>query len=385
MASLLNLILILSLITTLFVPATPQLCNSFTFPNDINFASCKDLPVLDSSIHWNYYTSSRAIEVAFKKANAKESSWVAWAINPTSSGMVGSQAFVAIRTSDGTLKAYTSPLTSYATMLQEGNLSFPVHSVSASYRNSSIIIFASFQLPTNATVVNHVWQEGLVADDGTLRAHSFSGPNVQSFGTLDFASGKVFKTVGKKNSRTTLKNVHGILNAVSWGLMMPVGVILARYLKVFDGFGATWFHVHRAFQSLAYLIGVAGFGTGLYMGNHYGVHHAPHRCIGITLVCLASSQVCIAVFLRPKKDHKYRIFWNIFHYVVGYATIFLSIWNVFMGFDLLDAHKGWKHAYVGIIISIAAVALVLEVVTWIWVCNNKVTEKEEVDTNQEQA
>ncbi|KAK7260552.1 hypothetical protein RIF29_26697 [Crotalaria pallida] len=239
MASLLiNLILILSLFATLFLPVTPQSCNSFTFPNDINFKSCKDLPVLDSSIHWNYYASSRAIEVAFKKANAKESSWVAWAINPTSSGMVGSQAFVAIRRSDsdGTLRAYTSPLTSYATTLQEGNLSFPVRSVSASYRRSSIIIFASFQLLTNATVVSHVWQEGLVGDDGTLRAHSFSGPNVQSFGTLDFASG-----------------------------------------------------------------------------------------------------------------------------------------------------KGWKYAYVGIIISIVTVALVLGVVTWFCVCNNKVTKKEEVDTNQEQA
>ncbi|KAF1865110.1 hypothetical protein Lal_00004484 [Lupinus albus] len=44
---------------------------------------------------------------------------------------------------------------------------------------------------------------------------------------------------------------------------------------------------------------------------------------------------------RPKKDDKYRIYWNIFHYIVGYATIALSIWNVFKGFDILQAQKEW--------------------------------------------
>ena len=164
--------------------------------------------------------------------------------------------------------------------------------------------------------------------------------------------------------------VHGILNVISWGILMPIGAIFARYLKVFDGLGPAWFHLHRACQPLAYFIGIAGFATGLYMGNHYGVHHTPHRCIGITLICLASAQVCVAVFLRPKKDHKYRIFWNIFHYIVGYGTITLGILNVFKGFDILNSKK-WKSIYFGIIICLAVIALVLEVITWILVCNKK--------------
>ncbi|KAK7302317.1 hypothetical protein RJT34_13203 [Clitoria ternatea] len=380
-------LLFLTFFTMIIVPATSQPCKSYTFPNPINYATCEDLPVLETSLHWNYHPSLGKVDVAFKKANAKGSSWIAWAINPSSKGMVGSQAFVAIHKFDGTLKAYTSPITSYGTMLQEGNLTFPVYSVLASYTNGSIIIFATFQLPSNNTLVNHVWQEGLVSNDGTLRAHSMSGPNLQSFGTLDFLSGKVSETGGKFDSRTTLRNVHGILNVISWGILMPIGVILVRYLKAFDGLGATWFHLHRSCQSLALLIGIAGFCTGLYMGNNSKVHHAPHRCIGITLMCLALTQVFVAICLRPKKDHKHRIFWNIFHYIVGYSTIALAILNVFKGFDILNAQKIWKNIYVGIIISLAIIALMLEVLTWIWMYKKKRTKKpvEEFDIGQQHA
>lgn len=155
---------------------------------------------------------------------------------------------------------------------------------------------------------------------------------------------------------------------------MPIGVILARYLKTFDGLGATWFHLHRACQSLAFLIGIIGFVTGIYIGNHYGVHHTPHKCIGITLMCLASTQVLIALCVRPKKDHKYRIYWNIFHYIVGYATIALSIFNVLAGFDILDAHMIWKKIYVGMIVSLAIIALMLETITWVRLCKIKRAE-----------
>lgn len=27
--------------------------------------------------------------------------------------------------------------------------------------------------------------------------------------------------------------IHGVLNVVSWGILMPIGVIIARYLRVF--------------------------------------------------------------------------------------------------------------------------------------------------------
>lgn len=70
------------------------------------------------------------------------------------------------------------------------------------------------------------------------------------------------------------------------------------------------------------------------------------------------------MLLRPQKDHKFRLYWNIYHHVIGYTVIVLSVINVFKGFDILDPEKKWKHAYIGIIAALGGIAAVLEVVTW---------------------
>jgi hypothetical protein len=92
-------------------------------------------------------------------------------------------------------------------------------------------------------------------------------------------------------------------------------------------------------------------------------------------VCI--SQV-FALFLRPKPDHKYRIYWNIYHHSFGYSIIILGILNIFRGFDILHPDKKWKSAYILVIIALAVVAMVLEVITWTFVLkrrNSKNTNK----------
>ena len=76
--------------------------------------------------------------------------------------------------------------------------------------------------------------------------------------------------------------------------------------------------------------------------------------------------------MRPKKDHKYRLYWNIYHHSVGYAVIALSIANIYEGFDILNLQdKIWKRAYTGVIIGIGAVAVFLEAYTWFIVMKMK--------------
>lgn len=80
--------------------------------------------------------------------------------------------------------------------------------------------------------------------------------------------------------------------------------------------------------------------------------------------------------MRPKKDHKYRLYWNIYHHTIGYAVIALSIANIFEGFDILDPAKKWKRAYIGVIIFLAAVAAILEALTWFIVLKRKDDESD---------
>lgn len=83
-----------------------------------------------------------------------------------------------------------------------------------------------------------------------------------------------------------------------------------------------------------------------------------------------------ALLLRPKKDHKYRLYWNIYHHSIGYAVIILSIVNVFEGFDILSPDDKWKKAYIGILIFLGASAAVLEAITWFIVIKRKKTSSE---------
>lgn len=72
-----------------------------------------------------------------------------------------------------------------------------------------------------------------------------------------------------------------------------------------------------------------------------------------------------ALFLRPKKEHKLRFYWNIYHHGVGYAILTLGIINVFKGLNILDPEKKWKSTYVSILIVLGAIAVLLELFTWI--------------------
>lgn len=88
------------------------------------------------------------------------------------------------------------------------------------------------------------------------------------------------------------EQIHGVLNAVSWGAMFPLGVILARYMRVFPSLDPAWFYLHVACQCSGYIIGAAGWGLGLTLGNQAkGALYPDHRNIGIALFALATLQV----------------------------------------------------------------------------------------------
>ncbi|KAK4372941.1 hypothetical protein RND71_008325 [Anisodus tanguticus] len=363
-----------SILLTLATSSYAQNCSSHQFTSNNVFATCNSLPVLNSFLHWTYHPANNTVDIAYRHGNVANSDWVAWALNLGGQGMVGAQCLVAFRNSSGQIHAYTSPITSYQTQLREGSLSFGVPRISAEFVNGEMIIFATLELPSGRTNFNQVWQNGQVSG-GALQIHGQTGDNIRSTGTVDFFSGQTSGGTGgvSASSRQRRRNVHGVLNAISWGVMMPMGAIFARYLKTFKSANPAWFYLHAACQTAAYAVGVAGWGTGLKLGSDSaGITYTTHRNIGITLFCLGTLQV-FALLLRPKPDHKYRLYWNIYHHVTGYTVIILSIINVFEGFDALNGQKNWKRAYIGVIICLGAIAVLLEAITWFIVIKRKKT------------
>jgi len=312
--------------------------------------------------------------MAFRQTGVSSSAWVAWAINPTATGMVGAQSLVAYPQSGGAPKVYTAPIADYSTKLEEGNLTYGVSDLNATYQSNEMIIFATWTLPTTVTTINQVWQAGPLSGT-TIQAHSTSNSaNLNSMGTVNLLSGQS-QTQGGGNSRLKKRNVHGVLNAVSWGILMPADAIIARYMRVFKSADPAWFYLHVTCQTSAYIVGVAGWATGLKLGSENGnIQYTTHRNIGITLFCLGTLQV-FALLLRPKKDHTYRLYWNIYHHSVGYTVIILSIVNIFKGFDILDPEDKWKNSYIGVIIALGVIAVLLEAYTWFVVLKRKRSER----------
>ncbi|XP_012699160.1 LOW QUALITY PROTEIN: cytochrome b561 and DOMON domain-containing protein At4g17280-like [Setaria italica] len=164
--------------------------------------------------------------------------------------------------------------------------------------------------------------------------------------------------------RTRRRQIHGVLNAVSWGVLLPMGAIVARYLKTFRSADPAWFYLHVACQLAGYGVGVSGWATGMNLGRESeGVTYADHRDIGIAVFALGTLQV-LALFLRPKKEHKYRAYWNAYHHSVGYAVIVLGVVNIFKGMGILGVEQRWRTAYIAAVCVLAIAAAALEAVTW---------------------
>ncbi|KAI3465521.1 hypothetical protein Pfo_022184 [Paulownia fortunei] len=358
-------------IICLFASSYAQNCSDYTFSNNNIYTACNSLPVLNSFLHWNYHQSNRTVDIAYRHTGVTTSNWVVWSLNPSGGAMIGAQCLVAFRNSTGLVHAYTSPISGYGTQLQEAPLSFRVPRIGAEFNNNQMIIYATVELPGESTSFTQVWQHGEVSGD-TPQRHPTDGENIRSFGTIDFASGRTADTgTASGGSRNRKRNVHGVLNVVSWGILMPAGAMAARYLKVFKAANPAWFYLHVTCQASAYIVGVAGWGTGLKLGSDSpGVEQTTHRNIGITLFVLGTLQV-FALLLRPKPDHKYRFYWNIYHHAIGYSVIILSIVNIFEGFDILDPEKKWKRAYIGVLIFLGVNAVLLEAFTWYVVMKRK--------------
>jgi hypothetical protein len=85
---------------------------------------------------------------------------------------------------------------------------------------------------------------------------------------------------------------------------MPLGAVIARYLKVFKSADPAWFYLHVTCQTAAYIVGVAGWGTGLKLGSDsVGVTYSTHRALGITLFCLGTLQVRNYMFMISFLNH----------------------------------------------------------------------------------
>lgn len=153
---------IMTCILVVFIRISPaQTCSNYTFIDNRMFSSCKDLPFFKAHFHWSYHPSNKSMNIAYRAQSSTE--WVAWGINSMRYAMVGTQAIVEFRNSNGTIRAYTTSINSYNPSMKPNVIRFSISKLYAEYFNREMMIFVVVvRLLDKVTDVNHVWQTGSV-------------------------------------------------------------------------------------------------------------------------------------------------------------------------------------------------------------------------------
>jgi hypothetical protein len=164
-----------------------------------------------------------------------------------------------------------------------------------------------------------------------------------------------------------LKRAHGALNLFAWGVLLPIGAIIARYCRRWD---PLWFYLHAGIQLVGFILGLAGIVAGVSLYNKIQADVPAHRGLGIFVLVLGILQI-LAFFLRPHKDSKYRKYWNWYHHWVGRLALFFAAINIVLGIKVGAAGNSWKIGY-GFNLAILLITIItLEVLLWTrWKNNN---------------
>ncbi|XP_062079597.1 cytochrome b561 and DOMON domain-containing protein At3g25290-like [Humulus lupulus] len=361
-----------------------------------NITNCRKLSTLKAELGWNYIPNSHnktaEVEIIFGISEYAGVEWIAWGLNPGHRPeMVGTRAMIGIMQKNGALEVNLYNITSNNKLgceLAPSKIEFQVLNMKGEVSSSSsyMTISGTLVLDTqayNVKMLNHVWQVGYDADRETLvpRPHSFSLQNFDSSETLNLTYGGDSQGVGRH--RRYLRTVHGILNIVGWGILLPVGVIVARYFRKFPVEWRNWFSLHLGCQIVGYILGTAGWGIGLWLGRasrHYSFK--THQLLGIFIFTFTTLQM-LALRLRPKPHDDYRKYWDMYHHFLGYALLAAIAVNMFQGIAILKPDTTWKWAYIAVLMALGVATLTLEIVTWTKFCRQREMKKKKKDSTQE--
>lgn len=147
---------------------------------------------------------------------------------------------------------------------------------------------------------------------------------------------------------------HGTLMMIGWGLLLPCGVLIAKFFKHRPN--GLWFKIHRPLQIFGLIVALTGWIIALTSFNVFGdkgYTNYYHGIMGCTVMSLGLCQP-INAFLRPHApeagDDKplKRLAWEILHKTFGWGAVLLAVATIGIGTTLLpnvDDRKRYQYAY----------------------------------------
>lgn len=303
----------------------------------------------DMTISW-YLDAMNTTATITMDVSSSKYTWLALGIAETSGSMIGTDAFMYNPT--------TSKVEEYILVDTDFSDFTPV-------------------LPSQITTVSNSIGDGLLSVTfsrrlsvtGSAKGQNFSltgftnavyayGPTWgqqhtdQGSAQIDIMTGTVH-VIPEKN---TLQIIHGSVMVASLGVLMPLGVMMARFLKglpkTVDG-RDPWFICHRSVQIFASCLAISGFCIALYFTSHnHGKHfNCLHSIIGLMVLVVVLSNPIFSV-LRPPKLHYLRWVWELAHFCCGYGGLLMAGWAIILGLIRIDASNTFLALYITTVFSL---------------------------------
>eukprot|EP00462_Mataza_sp_D1_P007373 CAMPEP_0175123458 /NCGR_PEP_ID=MMETSP0087-20121206/2257_1 /TAXON_ID=136419 /ORGANISM="Unknown Unknown, Strain D1" /LENGTH=742 /DNA_ID=CAMNT_0016405157 /DNA_START=24 /DNA_END=2252 /DNA_ORIENTATION=- len=280
-------------------------------------------------LYWSVENGGKDLKLAVKMS---EQGWLGFGFNPSNAGMVGAQVVVGwldpANSANTALRQYQLTSKSLAGLADKtaDNILGLETGVAAmdSAENGGVVILIKRPI----TGASFVWATGpLPATAASSPPQHGAASSGRGAVKIDFATG-VAITVDNSASI----NAHATLMTLAWGVLLPAGLIIARFYRA----KGWWFKVHLACQAaglllsfVGFCIAVGGFATGTYKG---------HAFFGWLLMLVGLGQA-IGGKLRPGfKDGNakgsQRRKWETWHRRVGRVTVGVGFLQLFIGVDI---------------------------------------------------
>ncbi|KAL5698876.1 hypothetical protein ACHQM5_029855 [Ranunculus cassubicifolius] len=162
--------------------------------------------------------------------------------------------------------------------------------------------------------------------------------------------------------------VHGFMMFVAWGILLPGGILAARYLKHLKGDGWYQIHVYLQYSGLSIIALGVLFAVAELRGFFFDSAHVKFGVTALFLVCAQP----VNAFLRPNKPangeepSSRRVLWEYLHVILGRCAIIAGIAAMISGMKHLGDRygsenvKGLNWALIVWFLVIALVALYWE-------------------------
>ena len=242
-------------------------------------------------------------------------------------------------------------------------------STSASARGGQLAGSFQMKVPAAANAVAGpaafpmIYAAGDLTAAAGLKQHYAEGDNVAEMaaaGVADTggAGAAAAADGGSSSSVERAKTWHMWLMAVSWGVLIPTGILMARSLRPHTV--SAWFHIHRAIQSLGFTLGLVGLVLGFVANEGWATDLPVHRNLGMAVAVLGVVQVT-ALLVRPDPGTKYRRPGGLYHRWAGRTTAVLAIANIYYGIINVEELGTWAWAtYTGVLAAIMLAAVGVE-------------------------